>query len=80
MYFRDLVFRVERINLKNAAIALIDQELEGQETDGTLLKDVVGIFVELDMDFYTNDFEVAMLEHIGAYYSWKVVSWILEDS
>ena len=80
MYFRDLVFRVERINLKNAAIALIDQELEGQETDGTLLKDVVGIFAELDMDFYTNDFEVAMLEHTGAYYSRKAASWILEDS
>jgi cullin 1 len=80
MYFRDLVFPVVRINVKNAVIALIDQERERQQTDGTLLKDVVGIFVELDMDFYTNDFEVAMLEHTGAYYSRKAVSWILEDS
>ena len=80
MYFRDLVFRVERIKVKNAAIALIDQERELEQTDGTLLKDVVGIFVELDMDFYTNDFEVAMLEHTGAYYSRKAVSWTFEDS
>ena len=73
MYFLDLVFRVMLTNVKNAVIALIYQQREREQTyNGTLLKDVVAIFVEVDIDFYTNDFEVAMLEHTGAYYSWGV--------
>ena len=80
MCFRDLVFGgvIMRVNVKNAVIALIDREREREQTNGTLLKDVVAIFVELDMDFYTNDFEVAMLEHTGSYYSRKAVTWISE--
>jgi len=75
--FRDLVISKMRTNFKNAVIALIHQEREGEHIDGAMLKDVVGIFVE--MDFYTNDFEVEMLEQTGAYYSRKAASWVLED-
>ena len=83
MYFLDLLYREIRINVKNAVIDLIDQGREGEQIDGILLKDVMGIFVKLERcygDFYTKDFEVAMLEHTGAYYSLKAVSWILEGS
>ena len=80
MYFRDLLYSEIRINVKNAAIAIVDHGREGEQIDGTLLKDVVAIFVELDMDFYESDFEVAMLEHTGAYYNRKGASWILEGS
>jgi hypothetical protein len=62
----------------NEKISLIDQECEGKKINGALLKDAVGIFMELDMDSYKSDFEVAMFEHTKAYYSRKDVSWILE--
>jgi cullin 1 len=48
-----------------------------------LLKNVLGIFVEIgmgNMDAYENDFESAMLEDTASYYSRKAASWILEDS
>ena len=61
----------------------IDREREGEQIDRALLKNVLGIFVEIgmgNMDAYENDFESAMLEDTTSYYSRKAASWILEDS
>ncbi|KAL3351531.1 hypothetical protein AABB24_019887, partial [Solanum stoloniferum] len=61
----------------------IDQEREGEQIDRALLKNVLGIFVEIgmgEMEFYENDFEDAMLKDTAAYYSRKASNWIVEDS
>lgn len=61
----------------------IDKEREGEQIDRALLKNVLGIFVEIgmgQMDRYEEDFEGHMLQDSGAYYSRKASNWILEDS
>eukprot|EP01018_Ginkgo_biloba_P018328 Gb_16689 [translate_table: standard] len=83
MCFRDLVYQEMRNNVRDAVIALIDREREGEQIDRALLKNVLGIFVEIgmgSMDYYENDFELAMLDDTASYYSRKAASWILEDS
>jgi cullin 1 len=64
-------------------IALIDKEREGEQIDRALLKNVLGIFVEIglgSMECYENDFEDFLLKDTTDYYSLKAQSWILEDS
>ncbi|KAF9604479.1 hypothetical protein IFM89_006801 [Coptis chinensis] len=81
--FRDLVYQELNVKVKDAVIALIEQEREGEQIDRALLKNVLDIFVEIgmgQMDCYENDFETAMLKDTGAYYSRKASNWIEEDS
>lgn len=61
----------------------IDREREGEQIDRALLKNVLGIFVEIgmgSMDAYEQDFEIAMLQDTASFYSRKAASWIEEDS
>ena len=61
----------------------IDKEREGEQIDRALLKNVLGIFVEIGMggmEAYDNDFETSMLEDTAGYYRRKAASWIEEDS
>ncbi|KAJ7542036.1 hypothetical protein O6H91_10G087000 [Diphasiastrum complanatum] len=72
-----------KYNVKDAVITLIDREREGEQIDRALLKNVLGIFVEIgmgSMDAYENDFESYALQDTAAYYSRKASSWIEEDS
>ncbi|XP_047340942.1 cullin-1-like [Impatiens glandulifera] len=81
--FRDLVYQELKGKMKEAVIALIDQEREGEQIDRALLKNVLDIFVEIgmgEMDHYINDFEEDMLKDSGDYYSRKASNWIVEDS
>ncbi|XVE73270.1 hypothetical protein DITRI_Ditri11bG0103800 [Diplodiscus trichospermus] len=81
--FRDLVYKEVHAKVRDAVIALIDKEREGEQIDRALLKNVLDIFVEIgmgQMDRYEEDFEADMLEDTGAYYSRKASSWIEEDS
>ncbi|ONK78652.1 uncharacterized protein A4U43_C02F21040 [Asparagus officinalis] len=81
--FRDLVFNEIKVKVRDAVISLIDQEREGEQIDRALLKNVLGIFVEIglgSMECYENDFEAAMLGDTAAYYSRKATNWILEDT
>ncbi|KAL3531439.1 hypothetical protein ACH5RR_010761 [Cinchona calisaya] len=81
--FRDLVYRELSSKVRDAVIALIDQEREGDQVDRALLKNVLGIFVEIgmgQMDYYENDFEVTMLKDTAAFYSIKASNWIVQDS
>ncbi|GAY60761.1 hypothetical protein CUMW_204560 [Citrus unshiu] len=64
--FRDLVFEAIKDKVKDAVIALIDREREGEEIDRTLVKNVLDLFVEI--------------EDMAAYYSRKASNWILQDS
>lgn len=81
--FRDQVYQELKSKVRDAVIALIDQEREGEQIDRALLKNVLDIFVEIgmgQMDFYENDFEDDMLKDSAAYYSRKASNWIVEDS
>eukprot|EP00898_Chlorokybus_atmophyticus_P003604 jgi/Chlat1/4244/Chrsp27S04315 len=81
--FRDLVYSELKRNVKDAVITLIDREREGEQIDRALLKNVLGIFVEIgmgSMDAYENDFEAALLSDTSAYYSRKAAVWIQQDS
>lgn len=81
--FRDLVYHELKSKARDAVIALIDKEREGEQIDRALLKNVLDIFVEIGMgpmDDYENDFEEAMLKDSASYYSRKALNWIVEDS
>ncbi|XP_022770975.1 cullin-1-like isoform X1 [Durio zibethinus] len=81
--FRYLVYQEVHAKVRDAVIALIDKEREGEQIDRALLKNVLDIFVEIgmgQMDCYEDDFEADMLEDTGAYYSRKASSWIAVDS
>ncbi|CAI9117906.1 OLC1v1019395C1 [Oldenlandia corymbosa var. corymbosa] len=59
----------------------IDHEREGKQIDSALLKDVVGIFVEIGLNHYEDDLEAKILDATAAYYSQKAASLCnLEDS
>ncbi|KAL1113373.1 hypothetical protein V6Z11_D02G186000 [Gossypium hirsutum] len=61
----DLVYQEVHEKFRDAVIALIDKEREGEQIDRTLLKNVLGIFVEIGMGQmyrYEDDFEEAMLQ------------------
>ncbi|KAA3487257.1 cullin-1-like [Gossypium australe] len=81
--FRDLVFKKLYCRLIEAALTLINQEREGQQTDCVLLKNVLDIFVEIS-DYkgvnYYEDFERIMLTEISGYYSRLASEWLLHDS
>uniref|UniRef100_A0A0E0KYI5 Cullin-1 n=1 Tax=Oryza punctata TaxID=4537 RepID=A0A0E0KYI5_ORYPU len=81
--FRELIYQEIKGQVKGAVIALIDKEREGEQIDRALLKNVLGIFVEIglgSMECYENDFEDFLLKDTTDYYSLKAQSWILEDS
>ncbi|CAI9297186.1 unnamed protein product [Lactuca saligna] len=81
--FRESVYEEAKGKAKDAVIALIDQEREGEQIDRALLKNVLGIYVEIgmgQMDFYEKDFEADMLVDSAGYYSRKASNWIVEDS
>ncbi|OMP06647.1 hypothetical protein COLO4_07999 [Corchorus olitorius] len=82
-YITSTVYKDVHGKVREAVIALIDKEREGEQIDRALLKNVLDIFVEIgmgQMDRYEEDFEAHMLEDTGAYYSRKASSWIEEDS
>ncbi|XP_057871638.2 cullin-1 [Cryptomeria japonica] len=81
--FVELVYNELRINVKNTVLILIESEREGELIERSLLKNVVGIFVEAgmgNMDCYVNDFEAPMLQESETYYSRKAALWITEYS
>ncbi|CAM6103286.1 unnamed protein product [Calypogeia fissa] len=81
--FHDVVYQEMKNKLKDALITMICNEREGLKIDGTLVKNVVGIFLEIgveSMEFYESEFEVPMLTDAAAYYSRKAAVWIEDHS
>ncbi|CAF2125578.1 unnamed protein product [Brassica napus] len=81
--FRDRVYNELHSKVKDAVIALVDKEREGEQIDRALLKNVLDIYVEIgmgQMERYEVDFESFMLLDSASYYSRKASSWIQEDS
>ncbi|MCL7024358.1 hypothetical protein MKW94_018829 [Papaver nudicaule] len=76
--FRKIVYEKMKVKVRDAVIALINQEREGTEIDRGLVKDVVEVFVEIgnengkdNLDCYVNDFENAFLTDLVDYYTKK---------
>ncbi|XP_006279064.2 putative cullin-like protein 2 [Capsella rubella] len=81
--FRDLVYREMHSTAKEAVLALIHKEREGEKIDRELVKSVLDIYVEIGMgnlEKYEEDFESFMVQDTASYYSGKVSRWIQEDS
>ncbi|KAJ8767678.1 hypothetical protein K2173_018236 [Erythroxylum novogranatense] len=81
--FRDLVYRQVCGKATDAVLLLINKEREGEQIDRALLKNVLGLFVDMgigEIDFYIEDFEGRMIDDTGAYYSRKASKWILNYS
>ncbi|KAK9839448.1 hypothetical protein WJX81_002626 [Elliptochloris bilobata] len=83
MRFRDEVYVEMKKKAKDAILALVEMERDGEQIDRTLLKNVLGIFIEVgmgSMDTYDADFEAYLLAESAAYYQRKAAAWIQEDS
>ncbi|XP_019096794.1 PREDICTED: cullin-2-like [Camelina sativa] len=81
--FRDLVYQEGQSIAKDAVLALIHKEREGEQIDRALLKNVVEVYVGNglgEMEKYEDDFESFMLHDTASYYSCKASSWIEEAS
>ena len=81
--FRDLVYSELKKNVKDAVLALVDKERDGEQVDRALVKNILGIFVEMGMggmEAYEQEFEAHLLTNTAAFYSRKASVWIDEDS
>ena len=64
---------------KDAILVLIEKERDGQQIDRALLKNVLGIFIEVgmgNMENYQNDFESFLLTASAGFYRRKAAIWI----
>ncbi|CAK0760120.1 Cullin-1 [Coccomyxa viridis] len=81
--FRDDVYMEVKKLAKDAMLAAIEKERNGDQIDRSLLKNVLGIFIEVGMggmDCYDEDFEQHLLAETASYYRKKATVWITEDS
>ena len=81
--FRDLVYAKIKGPAKDAVLALVDKERDGEQIDRALVKDALGIFVEMGMggmEAYESDFEAFLLTETAKHYARKASLWIEEDS
>lgn len=82
--FQTLVYSEVKRQIKDAALALVQRERDGEHVDRALLKDVLGIFVEMggnsDLSCYEADLEEALLKETATFYSRKAAVWIASDS
>ena len=75
----DDVYTQVKQRAKDAMLVAIEQEREGEQIDRSLLKNVLGIFIEVGMgtmDAYNLDFEQHLLSTTSEYYKKKAASWI----
>ncbi|KAL3749671.1 hypothetical protein ACJRO7_010750 [Eucalyptus globulus] len=82
--FKTEVFEEIKSKIRDAVIALINQDRDGNQVDKSLLKNFLDVYIEcgieeIQSDFYEKDFEVYLLEETRIYYSRKASSWIGQD-
>lgn len=81
--FRDLVYVEIKKTAKDAVLRIVEKEREGELIDRALVKNILGIFIEVGMggmDTYERDFEEHLLSETGAFYKRKAAEWIEQDS
>lgn len=79
----DDVYSEMKRKARDAILQLIELEREGEQIDRTLLKNILGIFIEVGMGqmvCYQQDFENQLLKTTAEYYKRKAAVWIEEDS
>ncbi|KAI3835314.1 hypothetical protein MKW98_020430 [Papaver atlanticum] len=71
--FLEIVYGKMKVKVKDVVIALINQERQRNEIDGSLVKDVLQIFFEIGKenysDYYVDDFETDFLTDTTEYYT-----------
>lgn len=75
----DEVYVALQEKAKDAILVLIEKERDGDQINRTLLKNVLGIFIEVGMggmETYQNDFEAHLLEETAVFYKRKAAAWI----
>eukprot|EP00198_Chlamydomonas_reinhardtii_P003599 XP_001692935.1 cullin [Chlamydomonas reinhardtii] len=81
--FKDLVYVEIKKRTKDGVLLLVEKEREGELVDRALVKNILGIFIELgmsNMDCYEKDFEEYLLTETSAFYRRKASQWIEQDS
>ena len=74
------VFQKTKERVRAAILQLIEREREAFSIDRSLLKNVLGIFIEVglngDTDYYSEDFERFLLSETSAHYTKKASIWV----
>lgn len=83
MCFKKEVFDSISPDVRRAALRIVRRERDGETVDRSLLKAVLGIFVEMGMgklDVYTTEWETPFLEDTAEFYRRTSAKWAEEDS
>jgi len=83
--FHEIVFNAVKREVRIAILELIRRERECEIVDKKLIKEVVGIFVEMggsrnSLEVYVTDFEEMLLSTTADYYSRESAKWADKDS
>eukprot|EP00555_Chaetoceros_dichaeta_P008358 CAMPEP_0198255728 /NCGR_PEP_ID=MMETSP1447-20131203/5791_1 /TAXON_ID=420782 /ORGANISM="Chaetoceros dichaeta, Strain CCMP1751" /LENGTH=743 /DNA_ID=CAMNT_0043942169 /DNA_START=56 /DNA_END=2287 /DNA_ORIENTATION=- len=82
-HFKTHIYEVIKVDTTHAILSLINQEREGEIIDKTLVKSNVESYELIGMgnlDSYTNDLELPLLDSTREYYAKKREAWIVTDS
>eukprot|EP01059_Diplonema_ambulator_P005428 TRINITY_DN1515_c0_g2_i2.p1 TRINITY_DN1515_c0_g2~~TRINITY_DN1515_c0_g2_i2.p1 ORF type:complete len:776 (+),score=305.97 TRINITY_DN1515_c0_g2_i2:39-2330(+) len=81
--FFNVIYTSIKIDLRNAIFKLIQCERTGGSVDRGLLKDAIGLIVEMGMNslnIYNTDFEKPFLKFTEDFYEREAAQWVAEDS
>lgn len=79
----DLVYEEIKQRTNAAILQLVEKEREGELIDRTLVKNILGIFIDVGMggmEYYERDFEAHLLLETATFYKRKAAQWIEQDS
>lgn len=82
-HFKDHIYEEIKMEATNAIIELIDQERDGNMIEKTIIKTNIELYENIGMgnlDSYTNDFELPLLDQTRTFYAKKREEWIVSDS
>mmetsp|Transcript_7717 Transcript_7717/g.47813 ORF Transcript_7717/g.47813 Transcript_7717/m.47813 type:complete len:793 (+) Transcript_7717:183-2561(+) len=80
--FRDLVYAAVARDARDAILAMVKKEREGEPIDRSLVKQALQIFVDIgvgDLDAYQSDFEVYLVTDTSMFYKTKASEWVVND-
>ena len=83
LVFKDQVYDEIKSRSKNAVLMLVERERSGELVDRTLVKNILGIYIEVGMgtmECYEKDFEAYLLTDTATFYKKRAAEWIEQDS
>lgn len=86
--YKSLVFDNFKSSARDAVLALIQREREGDPQDSILLKSAVGVFIEMGFKIfkenciatYKEEFQTSLIAETREFYKGKAKSWLSQDS